>query len=47
MANATADPWLKAQWMELAGADKNAALARRNGTLVRRSDLVERGKDDG
>ena len=43
MANAASDPWLKAQWTEIAGAYKD--VARGYGQKSERGD--ERGKGDG
>ena len=47
LADGASDPWLKAEWREVARACKNVARARMNGTLVRRSGLTERDGTEG
>jgi hypothetical protein len=50
MANATSDPWLKAQWTEIAGAYKDVAQSRMQAPAPARLGAlgpVERGKADG
>jgi len=43
MANATSDPWLKAQWAEIAGAYRDVAQEYGKKTVLDR----ERGKGNG
>ena len=45
MANAASDPWLKAQWLEIAGAYRDVAQGYGKKTVSGRGD--ERGKRDG
>lgn len=45
MANATSDPWLKAQWTEIAGAYKDVAQGYTRKTVSGRGDAG--GKGDG
>ena len=45
MANAASDPWLKAQWTEIAGAYRDVAQGYGRKTASGRGD--ERGKGDG
>ena len=47
MANAASDPWLKAQWTEIAGAYKDVAQEYARKKLSGRGSLAERGKDNG
>jgi hypothetical protein len=48
MADATADPWLKAQWAEIANAYTDTAQSRMQAAGSRRApDPVEGGKGDG
>jgi hypothetical protein len=44
MANATSDPWLKAQWTEIAGASKDVARGYGKKAIPGGGD--ERGKGD-
>jgi hypothetical protein len=45
VANATSDPWLKAEWTEIAGAYRDVAQGFGRKTASGRGD--ERGKGDG
>jgi hypothetical protein len=50
IANTASDPWLKAQWMEIAGAYRQVAQSRRQAAVPasrRAPGPVEGGKDDG
>jgi len=50
MANAASDPWLKAQWAEIAGACRDVAQSRMQASApanLRAPGRVEKGKDDG
>jgi hypothetical protein len=47
MANASADPWLKTQWQEIADAYRDVAQNHMRGARSTAQSPPERGKVDG